>query len=178
MAIFDPHCEGAQIVCNDDDVGMTSSITRDLAAGEQVLISVEGYMGATGNYTLDINAFEVDFSCADGGDLGSATGNVAMGTTAGAADDWSASCASDGPDVAFGWTAPAADTYTFSLAGSSYDTVLTLRSPDCGGVQLSCNDDADGLQSEISVALSAGETVLVVVDGYSGGGGNFTLAID
>ncbi len=182
MAIFDPDCDGSELACNDDVIAgvLTSSITMDLAADEQVLIAIEGYMGATGNYVLDVNeGAAVDFSCAEGGDLGSATGNVASGTTAGASDSWSASCqATDGPDIAYGWTAPAAGSYTFSLVGSSYDTVLTLQSPDCTGAQLACDDDAVGLQSELSVNLSAGETVLVVIDGYNNQTGNYTLAIN
>jgi hypothetical protein len=180
LALFDPDCAGVEIACDDDTISPQSLLTRDLAAGQQLLVVVDGYNGATGNYVLDINAgAPVDFSCADGGDLGSATGAVAAGSTVGATDNWSASCqGSDGPDVAYGWTAPAAGSYTFSLAGSSYDTILTLRSPDCLGVESVCSDDAVGLQSELSTNLAAGETVLIVIDGYNTQAGNYTLAID
>lgn len=179
LGIFDPDCGGAQLSCNDDTIGLTSSVTIDLAASQAVLVSIEGYMGATGSYVLDINTGAgPDFSCADGGDLGSATGTVASGTTVGAVDDWGASCNTDGPDIAFVWTAPSAALWTFSLVGSSYDTLLTLQSPDCGGTELACNDDFSGLQSELSTNLAMGETVLVVVDGYNGATGNYTLAIN
>ncbi|HWB82379.1 MAG TPA: hypothetical protein VG755_45770, partial [Nannocystaceae bacterium] len=83
-----------------------------------------------------------------------------------------------GPDVAFAWTAPSAALWTFSLVGSSYDTVITLQSPDCGGSELACNDDFSGLQSETTANLAAGESVIVVVDGYNSNSGSYTLAIN
>ena len=179
LGIFDPDCGGSELACNDDSIGLTSAVTIDLVANQQVLVSIEGYSGATGSWVLDINTGAgPDFSCADGGDLGSATGNVASGTTVGAVDDWAASCASDGPDVAFAWTAPSAAVWTFSLVGSSYDTVITLQSPDCAGSELACNDDFSGLQSETTANLAAGESVIVVVDGYNSNSGNYTLAIN
>jgi hypothetical protein len=179
MALFDPDCSGAEMVCNDDALGLTSQITSDFAAGESVLVAVDGYNGATGSFVLGINAGSApSYACADGGDLGSATGSVASGSTAGAVDDWAASCAADGPDIVYTWTAPSAAMYTFSLAGSSYDTLLTLQSPDCGGSELACNDDFGGLQSQLSANIAAGETVLVVVDGYNTNSGSYTLAID
>jgi hypothetical protein len=43
---------------------------------------------------------------------------------------------------------------------------------------LACNDDANGtLQSLVSVALSAGQSVVIIVDGYSTRSGAFTLTI-
>lgn len=181
LALFDPDCgNGTEIVCNDDSLGLTSQITSNLALGQSVLVAIEGYSGATGSYVLGITPGAApSYTCADGGDLGTATGNVASGTTAGAADDWAASCATDGPDVVYTWTAPAAASYTFSLAGSSYDTLLTLQSPDCAGSELACDDDFGGaLQSQLSANLGAGQTVLVVVDGYNSNSGAFTLAIN
>jgi hypothetical protein len=180
LGLFDPACDAAEIACNDDSIGATSSLTVDLGAGQQVLLSIEGYFGASGNYVLNVNAGgALDISCADAGYLGSATGNVASGSTAGADDNWTASCPfTDGPDVSFAWTAPAAAMYTFSLIGSSYDTVLTLWSPACGGAEIACNDDSGGLQSSLVAALGAGQTVLVVVDGYNDTSGAYTLAIN
>ena len=46
----------------------------------------------------------------------------------------------------------------------------------CGG-ELDCNDDCMDLQSGLSRELVAGQTLILVVGGYSGGTGNFVLNI-
>ncbi len=75
------------------------------------------------------------------------------------------------PDVAFQWTAPRAGRYDISTEGSAFDTVLTVRRGGCdgGGDVLACNDDVSGSrQARVTVELAACETVLIVVDGFSG----------
>jgi hypothetical protein len=53
-------CGGDELVCNDDiilDEEIQSSVTVILAAGESIVIHVDGYGGAAvGNYTVNINA--------------------------------------------------------------------------------------------------------------------------
>ena len=73
------------------------------------------------------------------------------------------------------FTAPLAAQYTFSTTGSNYDTVMSLFS-DCA-TQLTCNDDTVGLTSQVVRNMAAGEVVLVLVDGYNGATGNWTLNI-
>ena len=46
-----------------------------------------------------------------------------------------------------------------------------------GGVEIACNDDRIGLQSALQVVLAAGQTVIVVVDGYASNSGDFVLDI-
>jgi hypothetical protein len=46
------------------------------------------------------------------------------------------------------------------------------------GASLGCNDDSNGtLQSTVSVSLAGGQTVMIVVDGYSTSSGPFQLNI-
>jgi hypothetical protein len=93
--------------------------------------------------------------------------------------DLSATCgsSSNNVDLVYSWTAPAAATYDFSLAGSGYDTVISLHD-GCSGSQHSCNDDFGGtLQSQTSLAMTAGEEVLIRVSGYSTATGTYTLGI-
>jgi hypothetical protein len=48
-------CGGAPLTCNDDSNGtLQSTVNLAMAAGQQVLIAVSGYSGATGNWTLNI----------------------------------------------------------------------------------------------------------------------------
>jgi hypothetical protein len=81
------------------------------------------------------------------------------------------------PEAKYEFTAPADGTYTFSTSGSSFDTILYLEVGSCGGATLSCNDDFGGLQSQVQATLTAGETILVVVDGYNAASGSFTLSV-
>ena len=50
------------------------------------------------------------------------------------------------------------------------------RADDCFGVELGCNDDFNGPQSQLQLSLSSGQTVWLFVDSY-GMGGNYTLNI-
>lgn len=134
-----------------------------------------------------------DALCGGGGsicpttDLGSAIGNgVAAGVlAAGSCSAMATSCiGSGGGETTYLWTAPATATYRFdtndtSGAGGTYDTVLEIRDMDCTGPALGCNDDSEfGLLSSVTVSLTAGQVVVILLDAYSAAGmGNYTLNI-
>jgi CubicO group peptidase (beta-lactamase class C family) len=89
-----------------------------------------------------------------------------------------------GPDVTYKWTVPADGRYTISLCGSSYDTGLLLFNFTCPiepsyPEDFICgNDDACGLASELHrVEFSAGQEILIVVDGYGNNAGTYQLQI-
>lgn len=110
-----------------------------------------------------------DMCCADL-DLGSAVGTaVAMGSTSGTSLYDPCTLGGGGPEIMYTWTAPAAGTYTFDTCGSSYDTTLWVANgTSCGGASLGCNDDSTcGLQSTLTVTLTAGQAIVIGVDGYS-----------
>jgi hypothetical protein len=93
------------------------------------------------------------------------------GDNLGAADNSVSSCnANPGSDTTYTFTAPSAGTYTIDTIGTGLDTVLYVLD-SCGGLELACNDDIDvttgDFQSELQVTLSAGQTVIVVVDSYN-----------
>lgn len=110
-------------------------------------------------------------------DLGTSTGpSVTSGDTSNDDNDLAPSCGgADGPDRVIEFTSTGAGTYTFDTFGSGYDTKISLFS-DCSS-ELACNDDFGGLQSQLQLDMGANQTVLVVVDGYSGGSGAFVLNI-
>ncbi|MCB9507805.1 MAG: DUF4215 domain-containing protein [Myxococcales bacterium] len=126
-------------------------------------------------------------ACADF-DLGSATGEVARGSTSGESATYGATCASGAPaaDIAYNWVAPTTGRYVFSMEGSDYDTALHIRAMpetvttnECNdGPQIACNDDFIGLQSQITIDVEAGSAYLVIVDGYSTSTGSFVLTIN
>jgi hypothetical protein len=165
-----------ELICADDVGGDTALVFAE--SGQELYISIEGYNGAIGDYQLDINAYDPDLTCAIEGDLGMATGdNLAMGGTAALADDYDASCGgSTAPDAIYTWTSPAAGDYTFSLAGGTdYDAVLAL-SFGCELNDATCSDTV--APEEFTVTLAAGVELLIVIDGYNGATGNYTLSID
>src|SRR5207249_8289958 len=88
----------------------------------------------------------------------------------------------------FQWTPTVSGTATIQTcgAGTNFDTVLYMRSGVCSGgpeVVSGCNDDtcpnSSGLfrASRIMPTVTAGQTYFIVVDGYGGAQGNFTLTV-
>jgi hypothetical protein len=112
--------------------------------------------------------------------IGSALGSpVATNTTCGSTNQApTPSCAySAAPDHTYFWTAPSSGTFTFTTSGSSYDTLLHIYNSS-NGAALGCNDDSGGtLQSSLTLSLSAGQQIRIVVDGYAGNCGGFRLNI-
>jgi len=133
-----------------------------------------------------IGAFQrsnVSPACAGQTDLGNALPTAATGSTVGAASEQSLeSCGSGGlaaPEVVYRWTAPASGTYVVDSAGSQFDTILVVRDGDCNGRELACDDDGgSGVTSRLTVTLSAGQTIAIIVDGFENGSGAFGLNIN
>ena len=98
------------------------------------------------------------------------------GATCDNADDITLGCAaSNAPDVVYVYTSPATENVTVSLCGSGYDTALAVY--DSGLVELYCNDDWCGLQSQIDFVAQSGETYYFVIDGYSTSCGSYILEV-
>lgn len=94
---------------------------------------------------------------------------VITGTTAAGGDDSDGSCAGfPAADRAYAFQATAAGNYVFDTHGSSFDTLIYVLD-GCGGEELGCVDDPEELAvltSEVSVALEADQTVILVIDGF------------
>src|SRR5438034_7400 len=118
-----------------------------------------------------------------------AEGGTFSGTTSGASSQ-AGSCGNSGfsPETVYQWTPAVSGTATIQTcgAGTSFDSVLYLRSGACAsGTEVSsgCNDDAcpdaSGLNraSRITPTVTAGQTYFIVVDGFGGAAGNFSLTV-
>jgi hypothetical protein len=92
--------------------------------------------------------------------------------------DFSAFYGIESPDTSIEFTAPDAGTYGFALEvqGTTFDSVLYLLD-DCGGTELDCADWILNGGETVTADLTAGQTVLVVVDGFNGQAGDFTLRV-
>ena len=102
---------------------------------------------------------------------------MASGSTVGEDEDLPQTCGASGAvDRVLRFIAPATGTFRFTTVGSAYDTVLSLHA-GCGVAPLVCNDDFNGLQSQVNLAMTEGQEVLVAVSGYNGRTGSFILNI-
>lgn len=166
-----------ELGCNDDFGGQqTSRVTATLNQGQTVYVVVDG-KNASGNYSLFINGTPV--AVCPTADLGSVVPVTISGSTTGGASIFTPSCSfGQAPDHSYTFTAPTTKVYEMNTVGSNYDTVLHVLGATCSGVSLACNDDSFGLQSQVFVNLTAGQTVTVVVDGFGSSFGNYVLTIE
>ncbi len=128
-----------------------------------------------------------------GAACGSATvipagGGTFTGTTSGTST-LAGTCGISGlaPERVFQWTPTTSGIATIQTcgAGTNYDSVLYVRSPTCTSPEVTagCNDDAcpnaSGLfrASKVMPSVTAGQTYFIVVDGYAGSSGSFTLSV-
>src|SRR5207249_201809 len=118
-----------------------------------------------------------------------AQGGTFGGTTSGT-NALAGSCGASGtaPEQVFQWTPAVSGTATIQTcgAGTNFDTVLYMRSGTCASgpeVAAGCNDDAclnaTGLNraSRLTPTVTEGHTYFIVVDGYGGAQGTFSLTI-
>ena len=120
----------------------------------------------------------------DFADLARLTGDTWQleGSTIGAGANYTSTCGSTATseDVTYAWTAPAAGQFVIGTGGSGFDTTLYLLD-DCDpaiAAVIACDDDSGGDQtSQLVVELDAGQIVYIVVDGFRGANGEFTLTV-
>jgi hypothetical protein len=85
-------------------------------------------------------------------------------------------------DVAYRFTAPFTATYTFRLMGD-FDSLLYVVD-DCFDIDATCHGASDlynGAEESVAVSMVAGQTVFVLVDGFSNASnfkGSYTLTVD
>jgi len=106
------------------------------------------------------------------------------GATGGYVNDYDEICPYSGstsPDVVYAYTPAAAASITADLCASSYDTKIYIYAGAVGNL-VACNDDAgcgySGYQSIVeNIAVSAGVTYYIVIDGYGGASETYSLAV-
>jgi hypothetical protein len=104
------------------------------------------------------------------------------GNTCTFTNDYDPPCASEthtARDVVYSFSPTANVCVDISLCGSGFDTELVVYQNNVGTV-VACQDDSPdcSLQSHLTgVALTAGNTYYIVVDGYAAACGNYTLNV-
>ncbi|WP_437908902.1 MXAN_6577-like cysteine-rich protein [Sorangium sp. So ce327] len=168
----------SELACSADP---SAVITADLATGQTVYIVVDGAEDQAGTFELSVTRASAP-SC-PAGTLASSVPQTITGSTIGRPNSVRPTVTTDcrqssSPDAGYAFTAPVAGDYTFDTFGSAFDTMLHVHEATCRGAQLACNDDTDVEQSEVTVTLAAGQTVVVVVDGSTDtSDGAFTLNV-
>lgn len=112
-----------------------------------------------------------------------AQGGVFVGSTSFGTSGLSSSpsCAfgtDQSPEQVFQWTPSTSGQAVISTCGgTNFDTVVYIRQGSCQGPEIDCRDDYCGVQTTITPFVNAGVTYFIVVDGYGGQSGSFTLAV-
>ena len=102
-----------------------------------------------------------------------------IGTTSGSSTRTGSCGGGDAPEATFFYSAPRTGTYVIDTIGSVLDTVLYVR--DDQGRELACSDDiipGVDVESRVTLTLTQGQLVTIVVDGFQTESGSFTLRIN
>lgn len=164
--VHEGRCEDDELACNDDFIGLDSRVVVPLQKNQVVTVSVDGTNPfEQGLFKLTISEAivpecETEF-------IEPNLPTIVLGDSSDADSQLASGCGGDGaPERIYQFIAPGPGSYRFDTFGSSFDTVLYALD-ECAGAPLICNDDAGfDLQSELVLALTGGEQVMVVVDGF------------
>ncbi len=167
--------EGGTVLDCNDDHGDTahSRIVLMLRQGQAVDVVVDGYNGSDGTFELSASRVVIQPPQL------LALGQDARGSTVNGSDAYAPDCGSrpGTPDQVWRFTPQVSGDYRFRL-DSDYDGVLAVYAPNTSQ-PMYCNDDAGSTRaSEVVGPLQAGQTYDVVVDGFGGGSGSYTLRAD
>ena len=182
------------VAFNDEDplTTNTSRITMNVAAGMVYQIAVDGYIGATGQISLQLvlgplvppppNDNFADRITLTGTHLVNVSGsNVGASTEPG--EPFHADVLG-GKSVWWTWTAPSSGRVTLITRGSSFDTVLGVYTGNSVAnlVFVAGNDDdplsSDGVESRATFPVTGGIAYQIAVDGYDGVSGDILLRLD
>jgi hypothetical protein len=177
-------CAGSQptggtcVDASGSDGNETATLTG-LTIGSTYLICIYDYNAGGGDFTICVTQPVTNDLCS--GAITATCGNTYTGSTgtATSAGDPSSLCGVT-PDANGVWYAfsGTGDNITASLCGSSYDTQINIYSGSCGS--LGCvagNDEYCGSSSQVTFTSTIGVTYYILVNGYNGASGNYSLAI-
>jgi hypothetical protein len=169
------------VASNDDDGALVSSrATFTANASTTYAIAVDGKAGATGSIALTLACPPANDDFANATVLSGFGGSITTtndAATAQASEPQHANVAG-GTSLWYAYTPAWSGTFTATTSATSVDTLLGVYvGPGLGGlVPLAANDD-DGAAttSRVSLAMTAGNTYWIAVDGKAGASGPFTF---
>tara|TARA_R110002049_G_scaffold30496_5_gene104439 strand:- start:9256 stop:12528 length:3273 start_codon:yes stop_codon:yes gene_type:complete len=187
ISVYDS-CGGTQVVVNDDSCGLQSEASFLSDGTTTYYIAVEGFGTNSGAFSLAVTCAPLAPNDLCENAIAISCGDSIMGTTNNSTiDDAVAPLCDTGvtsPGVwyVFDDTSGLASDVTITLCGggTAYDSKLSVYTGDCGAPPLTCvvgNDDSCGLQSEVSFSSDGNTTFYVLVHGFGGQTGDFSLDI-
>lgn len=184
LRVFDDCDLQNELAFNDDSCGLQSEVTFVSDGTSTYYIMVEGFSSNSGNFSLDV-------SCSDplpnddcSGAIAVSCGDSVSGSTVGATVD--SNTPNCGPNITSPgvWYTLNDDTglpgdITLSLCnGTDFDSKISVYTGTCGAlVCVDGNDDACGLQSEITFASDGNTQYYILIHSFGGATGNFTLDV-
>jgi len=168
------------VVGNDDACGFQSKVSFVVEAAKTYWVLVHGFGSASGSFVLSAVSTPGippippgEISC----------GGTQTGDTTGQPRPSAPFCVTSVTAAGLWYelkNADPADEVALETCGSSYDTKLSVYSGDSNApTSLICvtgNDDACGLQSEVSFVVEAAKTYWVLVHGFGSASGSFVLS--
>jgi hypothetical protein len=167
LAVISDSCS-AELACNDDaGAEFTSEIVREFAAGEAVVLAVDGTTGSFGDVVVNTQAVTCPAL-----DL-NRQAPPAITSTLDGTNEHSGACGGDGQrEKAFRWKSPSAGLFRFTAASDEFSAALYLeRGARCGGELVSCNAGGFASPATVVARLAEDEVVTLIVDGTDGAGG-------
>lgn len=170
--------------CNDDyfcgSDALASTVVFNAGAGATYYIHMDGYNGAEGMASLELEVYNDD--CETPIIVPSLPANYG-GDTRPAADDFATVVGPNSKEVFFQYTSPVCQTIQVHTCDDNltlYDTGLEVRTggPCPGTTLVAYNDDAcgnNGLKSNVVFNAEANRTYYIIVCGYGTSEGQFML---
>ena len=162
-------CGGAVLAANDDEgLEQTSALAFYATGGETYYVRISGFFGSTGDYSLAATAYTPvpgEFRQL-AIPVEPRRGRVYRGdtTTLMEGQAW------------YQYTPSTTVPVVISLLGSEFDTILRDRD-ESDRFLMGFNDDALDMQSRLSMHMTAGQTYLIVVSGWAGETGPYSLQL-
>lgn len=149
---------GAELGSDDDSGGDRDALLIvEVVEGRTYEVRVAEFSDDAGSYELLLTSLYVD---------GSPIGRDSE--VAGAVDD--------DETARHRFTGPGGEVTVRVVGEDGFDPVLTIRGGD--GEVLGSNDDADGLDSRLTLTLPLDAEVTIEVEGFSGNAGSYTLVVE
>jgi len=166
------------LASNDDTGGLQSQVSFNVTNGTTYQFAVDGFAAATGSIELNLafTPFNDDF--VDRINLDDAFPLSVPGTNVGFTGEIEEPDQNGAINSAWwSWTAPDDGLLDLDTFGSSFDTFLTIATGTVVDdlLVLAQNDDSGGLQSAISLPVSAGVEYFFSVDGFAAAQGSIIL---
>ncbi|MDC8000338.1 T9SS type A sorting domain-containing protein [Aequorivita todarodis] len=184
LRVFDDCDLLNELAFNDDSCGLQSEVSFTSDGTSTYYIMVEGFGSASGNFSLDVTCEDPLPNDDCSGAIAVSCGSSVTGSTVDATIDSSApacgpAITSPGVWYSLNDNSGLPGDITLSLCnGTDFDSKISVYSGTCAAlVCVDGNDDACGLQSEVTFASDGNTQYYILIHSFGGATGNFTLDV-